>query len=340
MIPSDMKTFRPNFILTVALAISLLVGCGDGSSTVDQQADLRRIVLQTDWFPQPEHGGFYQALANGYFAEAGFDVEILPGGPNAMTVHKVLRGNAHFAMNRLDTIFTLVEQGMPLTMVMATLQHDPQALMLHAAHPAQSIADLDGATVMAIPGLTWITWVERRYNIRLNIIPHDFGMERFLRNPNFIQQCLLTNEPFFIRKAGVEPKVFPMAESGFDPYHGLYALTALVEQEPEMIRAFVAAAQRGWHSFITGDPSPAFSLIAQLNPRMTQDFMDFAWQEMRTRNLVTGQPDSGSFVGQLDPERIAALHAELLELGVLPNPVDWQRAVRTDFAVPLSHDNQ
>ncbi|MCD8482308.1 MAG: ABC transporter substrate-binding protein [Verrucomicrobia bacterium] len=297
---------------------------------------LIRVTLQTDWFPQPEHGGFYQALANGYFREAGLDVEILPGGPNAMTVHKVLRGNAHFAMNRIDTILTLVEQNMPLTMVMATLQHDPQALMLHASHPAQSIADLDGATVMAIPGLTWISWVERRYGITLNIIPHDFGMERFLQNPLFIQQCLLTNEPYFVRKAGANPKVFPLADSGFDPYHGIYALSSTVENNPDLVRAFVKASQRGWQSFIFGDPAPALALIAERNPRMTPEFMEFAVSEMRARHLVEGRPEIEAFIGELRPQRVAELHDELVELGVLKRKLDWQSAVRFDFAQPLN----
>src|SRR4051812_3575831 len=43
----------------------------------------RKVVLQTDWFPQAEHGGFYQALAKGFYAEAGLDVDIWPGGPGS-----------------------------------------------------------------------------------------------------------------------------------------------------------------------------------------------------------------------------------------------------------------
>src|SRR3954471_9302153 len=52
---------------------------------------LRKVSLQSDWFPQGEHGGFYQALAKGFYRESGLDVDILPGGPGAGISLKVSR---------------------------------------------------------------------------------------------------------------------------------------------------------------------------------------------------------------------------------------------------------
>jgi NitT/TauT family transport system substrate-binding protein len=277
---------------------------------------LTKVVLQTDWFPQPEHGGFYQALAKGYYQEAGLDVEILSGGPNAMTTQQVLRGRAHFAMNRADTIHQLVEKGVEAVMIMATLQHDPQAVMLHASNPIQTLQQLDGQRVMAIPGLMWIRWLEARYGISLTIIPHDFGMERFMADPSFIQQCLVTNEPFFVRQHGIEPKVLPLRDSGFDPYHGIYCLRAYADAEPETVRRFVAASIRGWQDFIANDPRPAFELIAARNPKMTGDFMRFSWQTMKDMELVTGVHKDLPNVGRLDPLRLDTLVDEMQRLGL------------------------
>ena len=105
-----------------------------------------------------------------------------------MSTQKVLKGKAHFAMNRADTIYSLAGRDVPIVMVMATLQHDPQAILLHSESPVMELKDLDGHSVMAIPGLMWIRWIRAKYNITLNIIPHDFGLERFLNDPGFIQQ--------------------------------------------------------------------------------------------------------------------------------------------------------
>lgn len=310
----------------VLLEIALLGGCGGKDAAHEDGLD--RVVLQTDWFPQPEHGGFYQALAKGYYREAGLEVTILSGGPNAMSTQKVLKGNAQFAMNRADTIYSLAARDVPIVLVMATLQHDPQALLMHAANPISSFEELDGQRVMAIPGLTWIAWIEAKYGIQLDIIPHDFGMERFLNDPTFIQQCLLTSEPFYVLQAGITPKVMPLRESGFDPYHGIYCLREFAATSPEIVERFVHASVRGWEDYIRNDPSPAFALISERNPKMTPDFMAFSYETMRSERLVTGRPGYPSRVGQLDPERLEDLVSELHRLGIVdadnpPDPEDW-----------------
>jgi NitT/TauT family transport system substrate-binding protein len=296
-------------------ALPAFAGCGDAAREARSQEDGRiAVVLQTDWFPQPEHGGFYQALARGFYAEAGLDVTILPGGPNSMSVQKVLKGGAHFAMNRADTVYQLATRNVPIVMVMATLQHDPQAILLHADSPVRSLADLDGRRVMAVPGLAWIRWLEARYGIRMDIIPHDFGMERFISDPDFIQQCLLTNEPFYMRQAGVAVKVLPLRESGFDPCHGIYCLDQFAREHPDTVARFVAASVRGWRDFILGDPAPGFALIAARNPKMTPEFMAFSHATLRDQALVTGSEPGGSLVGWLDPARMAAMAREMREL--------------------------
>lgn len=275
------------------------------------------VTLQTDWFPQPEHGGFYQALAKGFYEDEGLDVTILPGGPNAMTTQKVLMGKAHFAMNRADTIYTLAARKVPVVMVMATLQHDPQGLLMHTDNPVNSFDELDGKRVMAIPGLTWISWIEAKYDIQLDIIPHDFGMERFLNDTTFIQQCLITNEPYYVGQAGAQVRVMPLRESGFDPYHGIYCLRELAEDSPDLVEGFIRASVKGWTDFILNDPTPAFDLISALNPKMTQDFMEYSHGMLKEQELVTGIGGGRQQIGQLDSVRLESLVVELIQLEVI-----------------------
>lgn len=289
------------------------MGCGRSDSH-----DLTGVTLQTDWFPQPEHGGFYQALALGFYEQEGLDVTILPGGPNAMSTQKVLKGRAQFAMNRADTIYSLANRDVPIVMVMATLQHDPQAILLHESNPIQSFDQLDGQRIMAIPGLNWIKWIEAKYDIQLEIIPHDFGIERFMNDPAFIQQCLQTNEPFYVRQAGANPKVLPLRDSGFDPYHGIYCMESFATENPDTVKRFVRASVRGWRDFILNDPSPALELIQERNPKMNDTFMDYCYSTLREQNLVTGQNSTaGELVGDLNPARMEALVAEMQQLGLI-----------------------
>ena len=64
---------------------------------VSMAADRAPVRLITDWYPQPEHGGFYHALIKGYYREAGPDVEILPGGPNAFPIQRIATKAAEFS---------------------------------------------------------------------------------------------------------------------------------------------------------------------------------------------------------------------------------------------------
>src|SRR5882672_4031627 len=87
---------------------------------------LIKVTFQTDWFPQPEHGGYYQALAKGFYAAEGLDVEILPGGPNAQVMTTVALGRADLGMTNGDDVIVAVARGVPIKMVGAEMQRDAQ----------------------------------------------------------------------------------------------------------------------------------------------------------------------------------------------------------------------
>src|SRR5205809_870826 len=84
-----------------------------------------KITVQLDWVAEPEHGGFYQAQARGFFAAEGLDVELLPGGPNALVMPKVATGQAD--IGQADSTNTLLQQaeGLPVVQFGAVFQDDP-----------------------------------------------------------------------------------------------------------------------------------------------------------------------------------------------------------------------
>jgi NitT/TauT family transport system substrate-binding protein len=84
-------------------------GCAREETAAPKSA-LRKVSLQTDWFPQAEHGGFYQAVAKEFYREAGLDVRLLPGGPGAGINLKVAKGDADFGMNRSDDLILAASQ--------------------------------------------------------------------------------------------------------------------------------------------------------------------------------------------------------------------------------------
>jgi ABC-type nitrate/sulfonate/bicarbonate transport system substrate-binding protein len=91
-----------------------------------------KISVQLDWVAEPEHGGFYQAQARGFFRDEGLDVTLIPGGPGAQVMPSVATGRADIA--QADSTNTLLQQaeGLPLVQFAAVFQDDPSGILVHA----------------------------------------------------------------------------------------------------------------------------------------------------------------------------------------------------------------
>ena len=109
-------------------------------SAADAQT-LDKVSFGTNWVAEAEHGGHYQALADGTYRRYGLDVTIVPGGPNVNNRMLLLAGKLDFFMsaNTLQS-FDAVERNIPTLAVAAMFQKDPQVLI---AHPGQGIEKFD-----------------------------------------------------------------------------------------------------------------------------------------------------------------------------------------------------
>jgi NitT/TauT family transport system substrate-binding protein len=299
------------------------------------------VTLQTDWFPQAEHGGYYQALAKGFYAAAGLDVDIWPGGPGAGIRLKVARGDADVGMMRSDDVLLAAAVGLPLVMVAATMQHDPQALMVHAASDVRTFQDLDNRVVIGNVGMAYFPYLEKKYGIRIQRRQNTYGLGEFLANPDTIQQCLVTNEPFFAERSGRPVRTLPLAESGYDCYQTLITRRDFAREAAPTVRAFVQASIRGWRDYLENDPGPANGLILQRNANMTAELLDFSRRAMIEHRFVQGDAGKGEDVGVLSMSRIREQMATLLELKVLESPVDVAKVATTEFLPrrPVSASN-
>jgi NitT/TauT family transport system substrate-binding protein len=300
-----------------------LAGCGRPAPVLPHGSDrpLTKVIFQTDWFAEPEHGGFYEALAKGYYRDAGLDVAILQGGPATAPTTMVATGRADFGMERSDAIIIRAARGVPLVMVGAFMQRDPQAIMFHRESGIRSFRDLDGRNIMAVPGSAYLPIMEDAFHIKVSVTPTDFGMSRFLADKNFIQQCFITNEPYYVRKHGANVGTLLVSDTGFSPYRVWYTSRGFLAAHPDIVRAFSQASIRGWREYIDGDGTAADARITFLNPRMDRDFMAFSVQAMKTYGLVTGGAGGTGAIGRIDRARIATQIKQLAEVGLLDKPV-------------------
>lgn len=294
-------------------------------------ADLMPVRLITDWYPQPEHGGFYHALIHGFYREVGLEVEILPGGPNALPVQRVATRGAEFGMASTDDVLLANDRGIPVVAVGATLQHDPQGLMVHDASPVKTFADLEGRTVAVTPGTAWFPYLIRRYGLKTTRErAHNFSIGAFLRDPEYIQMCFVTSEPFFASEAGVKARVLLISGSGFDPYRVFFTRRDWLKDHPEKVRAFVGASVRGWKAYLA-DPSSVHAEIRRRNPELTPAKMDYSLKALKDGAFVVGDPAKGEAPGRMAAGRWEFQHRTLKELGVLRGAFDPKTAWTGEF---------
>jgi NitT/TauT family transport system substrate-binding protein len=294
-----------------------------------------RITVQLDWVPEPEHGGFYQAQAKGFFREEGLEVVLLPGGPGAQVVPSVATGKAD--VGQADDISTLLQQaeGLPLVQFAAVFQDDPSGILVHADSSVRRFEDLQGKTIIARPGWPFLEFLKRKYGLTVNVVAQNFSSAAFLGNKEALQQGYYIAEPFHITQAGGKmPRFLSTWDAGFRGYAVLITNRRFARERPADLRAFTRAYIRGWRDYLEGDPAPAHAALKQAHAQNTDAFMDFSRRMILQEKLVTGRDADGgpAKVGRLDPARYTAQIAKLEELGLLkPGKVTAAAALTTEF---------
>jgi NitT/TauT family transport system substrate-binding protein len=329
------RTFFARAIILLVLAPALvLTGCrGHQSPPANGLFPLR---LQLDWYPQPEHGGFYTAQRLGYYKDEGLDVTILPMPEYGSVAQIVSTGKADIGLGSSDQILEWDANGLPLLAVAATMQHDPQAVMVHAASPVQSFADLDGHTIAAIPGATWLKHVIRRYNLRsVREIPSTLSIASFLADPNYVQQIFITSEPFFAQQAQVPVRTLLISASGYDPYRVQFTTRDFAAAHPDVVEKFVRASMRGWQEYLR-NPAPTNALLLKLNPALNPAQEAYTAQALRDGGFITGsaaasQTNVSDQTGRMNATRWQTGYQQLQSLGILQGPLDPTTAYSLKF---------
>ncbi len=296
-----------------------------------ENGGLTKVILQADWYPQPEHGGFYTALVKNYYKDEGLDVDIESGSPYLSPYQRVAAGGAQFGMGASDRILESVADGQPLIAVAATMQHDPQGIMVRKNSPVRTFADLNGHTVAVQAGSTWFRYLAVKYRLtNVQEVPATMSVANFIADPNYIQQAFATSEPFFARQAGIETRVLLVSDAGFNPYRVMFTTQSFLHQHPDVVAKFVRASVRGWREYLN-DPSAAHAALLKLNPALSPQWMQFSWQQLRDGHFVAGEAADGSQMGQMDPARWTTLYQQLLDLKVIDKQFDPASAYTLRF---------
>ncbi|WP_232372477.1 ABC transporter substrate-binding protein [Acuticoccus mangrovi] len=299
--------------------------------------DLTAVTFGTNWLPQAEHGGYYQSVADGTYAACGLDVTIAPGGPQVNNRALLLAGRIQFHMGgNLLQAFNAAEQGIPLKVVAAHFQKEPQVLM---THPDQGLDTWDSLkTIDLLIGengfQSYYQWMISEYGFSADQRkPYTFNPAPFLANPRSGQQGYVTSEPYAIEtQGGFKPVIFLLADYGFDTYATTVEVMAkTAEESPEMVQCFVDGSAIGWYNYLYGDRSAADALILEANPEMTQAQLDYSVDKMKEYGIVDSGDALELGIGAMTDERFASFYDKMVAAGVAPKGIDVKSIYTLEF---------
>lgn len=314
----------------VFLALALQGALAGGAAAAE------RVTFGTDWRAQAEHGGFYQALARGFFADKGLDVTIRQGGPQINHAQLLAAGKVDFSLSSNGFIvLNYARENIPMTAVAAIFQKDPSVLIAHPGQGHDSLAALRGKPIYigADTRVGWWLFLKAQFGYSDDQIrAYTFSIAPFLAQKSAIQQGYLGSEPFLIEKEGIAPVVHLLADSGYQGYGALIQTSKkLAAEKPDLVRAFVGASIAGWRDYLNGDPAPGNALIKQDNPEMTDALLFYGRSKLTEYGIVESGDAKASGIGAMTAARWQAFFEQMSAQGLYPADMDWRGAWTNDF---------
>lgn len=319
-----------HFVRSTLAAAACLIGCAQAAGAAD------KITFLTSWFAQAEHGGFYQAKATGLYEKAGLDVTLKMGGPQINGMQLLLAGETDVMMGYDLQVLKALEQGLAVTTVATSFQYDLQGMMTHP--DVKSLADLKDKTILVATSgrSTWWPWMKAKYGYtEEQTRPYTFNLQPFFADKDTVQQAYPSSEPFAAKQAGFPVKYFLFADDGYPPYGTTFVATkAFVDAHPDAIARFVKASLEGWRDYLQ-NPAPGNVLIKADNPKMSDEQIAFAVEQMKALKIVDGGDAGKLGIGIMTEARWKATYDSAVATGLLKPGVDWHSAFTDRFVKDL-----
>ncbi|MFA1626517.1 ABC transporter substrate-binding protein [Rhizobium mongolense] len=320
------------------IALTAFLGIGGAIAAAVPGHALDEVSYGTNWLAQAEHGGFYQAVADGTYEKYGLDVSIVQGGPNAANSALLISGKIDFYMGGTQGEITAVEQGIPLVDVAAIFQKDPQVLIAHPNAGIETFEDLAKLKTLFLGKdgyLTYFEWMKSNYNGFKDeqYKPYNFNPGPFIADKESAQQGYLTSEPYEIQKqTGWEPKVFLLADNGYTPYSTMITTTQMmIDTKPDIVQRFVDASIEGWYNYLYSDNSKANELIKNDNPEMTDGQIAYSIAKMKEFGIVESGDAMDKGIGCITDAHYKKFFDEMVAIKIFKADTDYTKAFTTKF---------
>lgn len=332
-LPGKLFLWRFLALLLLAVLLVMAAGCGGASGSRGSSGDLDRVVLTLDWYPNADHAGVYAAQAEGFFEEAGIEVEIRQPSDPAAVLQLVAAEQSDFGISYENEMTNAAARDVPVRSVMAIMQE-----------PLNSIISLQEAGIISPEDLV---------GKKVGYTGQSFGaavLDKVLReagdDPSSVEKINVgldlrsalasgsvdavvdaywNIEPVELAQEGLETNVIRLPEVGVPNYNELVVATSepYAEENPDLVRCFVGALVEG-HRYALENPEDARDALIAANDELDP--------EVAEETVALTVPLFGAErIGYQDPEEWRAYVDWAIENGVLPGPVEVDEVMTNEF---------
>jgi putative hydroxymethylpyrimidine transport system substrate-binding protein len=315
--------------------VPAVAGCGEKEEHIGA-TEAEPFELALDFYVNPDHAGIYAGLENGRFEEAGLDVKPRVPSDPAAPIRLVAAGQADLAISYEPEVMIARDQGQPVVAVAALVPTPLTSLISLPEAGIADAADLRGKT-LATAGIPYqqafldallreegIDPADvRTQNVGLGLLPAVLSGRADAMLGGFSNV-----EGVDLAERGLRPRVTPVDELGIPTYDELVlvANSDAVEDDPEAIRLFIAALERGTGDAIA-DPGAATEAVLAagdgLDPKLT------AAETRATLPLL--MPRSKRPYGYMNPNEWEEFAGFLADEGVIEALPDIDDTITNDL---------
>ena len=305
------------YLMTLCMAVATLF-----------HAHAQQITFTPQWTPQSQFAGYYAALENGYYAEAGLDVAIVHPTSSNNSMDMIKDGTSDIITSELIQAMMTTDADMKLVNLLQTTQHSTLVLISRTKN-VRDFADLAGCRIG--------TW-----KVGFSEIPHmideeqhlDIEWVKLINSLNLyiagaIDATLAKsyNELILFSMSGITPgSVLYFSEHGYDfPEDGLYVSEAFYKKNPEKCRLFAEASKKGW-DWVRENREEALDIVMKYVKESNVPTNRYNQKWMLDAILEAHEDVKGGLPSyRLDEDAFNRLNEALVKYGYIARPVVYER---------------
>jgi PAS domain S-box-containing protein len=290
---------------------------GEADRKNQSEAGLKPVTLQLAWLHQFQFAGYYAAVEQGFYRDAGFDVTIIEGASDRRPIEEVVSGRANYGVARSELLLSRLH-GEPVVALAAIFQHSAIIMLAKQESGINSPQDMIGKRVMLLSGDDAAEYLamfksEGVSLDKVRIIPATYNIDDLIVGKTDVFNAYITNEPHTLAQKGIPASIISPITYGIDFYGDcLFTSEQEIHTRPDQVKAFRAASLRGWEYAMAHPEEMIDVIVGKYGVKKSREHLRFEAEAMRKLML----PD-------------------LVEIGLM-NPGRWHHMAETYVALGMA----